>query len=70
MTRLFAIELLQVYFSCKKSKEQNLLHNELMRYRDDLKMSVKAQKIYLSETTYNIKYFKARFDSLNKLIPN
>ena len=68
MKQLFIIILLAFCSACnKKTEEQTLLYNQLISYRDDLKMSVKSQEIYISETTQNSGFFRKRFDSLNKI---
>lgn len=57
-----------IFTSCsEKNEEQTLLYNQLISYRDELKMSVKAQEDYLAETTRHNAFCRERFDSLNKI---
>ena len=62
------ILLLIICSACsKKTEEQTILYHELINYRDDLKMSVESQEIYLSEITKNNEFYRKRFDSLNRI---
>ncbi|MFN3755228.1 hypothetical protein [Flavobacterium sp.] len=68
MKQLFIIILVVICTACtKKTEERTLLYNQLINYRDDLKMSVKSQEIYLSETTRDNEFYRKRFDSLNRI---
>ncbi len=67
MNRLVIVIFCIILSSCKKNVEQKVLYEQLLNYRDELKMSVRAQEEYLYNTSRNNEFFKKRFDSLNKI---
>lgn len=67
MKIIFAIALVLICSSCKKTEEQNLLYNQLVNYRDDLKKSIKNEEVSFSLKVYDNKLYKRIFDSLNQI---
>jgi len=67
MNRFVIVLFCIILSSCKKDVEQNVLYEQLLNYRDELKMSVRAQEQYLYNTSRENAFYKKRFDSLNKI---
>nr|WP_294933825.1 hypothetical protein [uncultured Flavobacterium sp.] len=66
--RILLIAFLIICSACNdKSEEQTLLYNQVLNYRDELKMAIKSQEAYLYEATSDNELYKKRFDSLNKI---
>jgi len=67
MNRFVIVIFCIIFSSCKKDVEQNVLYEQLLNYRDELKMSFRAQEQYLYNTSRENEFYKKRFDSLNKI---
>lgn len=52
--------------SCRENNGYDLLYNQLLNYRDELKWDVASQRDYLFEKSNKNDFIKRRFDSLNK----
>jgi hypothetical protein len=67
MKKITLIIFLLIFVSCKNDEETNVMYENLLNYRNELKFYVKDVGNYLSNQSEENSFFKRRFDSLNKI---